>query len=398
MKRILPFLGLLLALPSASWAAQIGSAGENLFSQNSIGAFSAVTVTAQSNGEITAQHGIDLILEPEIRLIWDDSDLALSGSAVENGRISSSAEPSYSINRKTLHLKVAQDFMPGESLLIEGLEARTYDKALGYRFLLLDLNGDGQPEAADGNQYRVKDTVRIDDLAPLPPTGLQATPSSDHSAVQLSWANSPDYDLQSVRIVKSYLRNGISFDEQEAFFGAADSWLDTQAQKGDKISYSLASWDDHQFSPMAGIAVDNFPLPAPAPEKPLEPLPPSEPEPEPSEEPAPSEELDELRQRLPYYSLRYRIACFPGGVAVPEGSSLCLWAKINLSYAERLLETDSPLASFSLREGAIVASRLAFSRQRHQSSCVESPLPADYCLALAKNLMRAEDLLSSFAP
>ena len=86
---------------------------------------------------------------------------------------------------------------------------------------------------------------------------------------------------------------------------------------------------------------------------------------------------------------RYKLKC-PSGV--PVSDSTCLWARIDLLFAQKAMSEPEAGVSLSEADLALMAKRRPRSEQRYQKQCVTAEEPAVYCKRLAEDL----DKLSYF--
>ena len=88
MKKLLVILiGLGLFVPQAS-ALQIFSDVMHDFEQRKLEPFPTLTIEVDNDAEITAENGINLILDTEEEILWDAfAEITLSGSAVDNDKV-----------------------------------------------------------------------------------------------------------------------------------------------------------------------------------------------------------------------------------------------------------------------------------------------------------------------
>jgi hypothetical protein len=84
----------------------------------------------------------------------------------------------------------------------------------------------------------------------------------------------------------------------------------------------------------------------------------------------------------------------PSGVAVAENNSACLWARIDLIYAqEKTGEEKVPGLALTERDLELMASRRKWPEMRYEDNCVSADEPAAYCSALGKALDRVSFFL-----
>ena len=219
----------LLLMPLAN-AATIFSDYANTFGQNLTRDLAPITITAQADGEITAEHGINLLIDPDRYILWNKDLITASGTAVDNGRLPASLTPDYMDGYKVLHIPVISNFMNGEQVVLNGLKLRSYDREIGQRYIGLDYTGDKVQEVQDVNSYRVTTDVHTDQTPPYPVTGLSYTVNEALNAVTLTWSNPPDYDIVSIVVEKQVTRNGVTGANNELFINI---FTDTVTDKSD---------------------------------------------------------------------------------------------------------------------------------------------------------------------
>jgi hypothetical protein len=79
----------------------------------------------------------------------------------------------------------------------------------------------------------------------------------------------------------------------------------------------------------------------------------------------------------------------PSGVAVAENNSACLWARIDLVYAQQITGEEL-VAGVALtdRDLELMALRRQWPEARYEENCTLADTPASYCSALGKALDR----------
>lgn len=216
-----------------------------------------ITITAERAGEITAAHGIAIIIPDNLYATFTRgmTSITASGTAVS---YSVSAAPIVTypkINLKTVLIPVKQDFAARDSVTISGLTIRLYDRGNSYRSLGIDLTGDGIPDATDINGIQIDDTAeRTDATVPYDVTDLVATQTTA-TAIKLAWTNPPDLDLTQIEIERMRVRNGVV--TTATFAVGADlttiakpaEYLDTDVFVSDQLSYVLRARDHRNAAP-----------------------------------------------------------------------------------------------------------------------------------------------------
>ena len=380
MKKLLIILIVLLAFPTSSWAALMVSEYNNTLAINQNKALAPMNITADTDGEITAEHGMNIIIDANNRILWERVDsLIASGSAVDNGKISADVIPIYSDNYRVMHIPVLADFEATETVRLFGAGMRAYDREFGSRFFYLDLDGDLVYETTDLTAYKVTSaTILTDQTPPYPPKNFIAEPSVDATSVQLSWGTPPDYDFVGFTMDRVRVRDGqiqdIVLFERRTF----NELNDTDVQEGDEVTYKIYVHDKRNKAEAGTVSL--------VVEKTEEPEEPTEPPAEPETPPVEEEELDLLNRLFEYYKVRQAIKCL-------RDDSACLWAKINLIYAQEILGRSEVETSLSERDLYLMGIRIWFTEDRYQRNCVEAEEPAKTCTTLGRSIKRARYFL-----
>lgn len=379
MKKILSTFILLILLAPITQAATLFSQNTNSFYKNETKQLWPLTITAEAAGEITAQHGINLLFEnPTIQLLWDAVPvLSASGTAVQGGRIAAEPTVEYLNEYRVVHIPVLADFAAGESVTLAGLRIRAYRYSFGSQFIRLDTNGDLVADAQDVNKLEVYDQSLTDHTPPYAPTSFTATLADDLKSVSLSWKNSPDWDLIGAVLDRKRVRNGFTQDINILNNSILTSYVDTDLQVGDVVTYKLYSTDNANFSESLTkiIEVRSFAVEPPPVVNP--PVPPTT--------PAQTDELDQLSFLFNYYKVRQAIKC---RVGVPASDSACLWSKIDVIYAQTLLGRSDVQISLSARDLYLMGLRIVWPEKRYQTECVEAVVKDNSCPALEKSIKR----------
>lgn len=228
-----------LPLKTAS-AASLGSTFPTVMQLQEIRDFSPLTIEADEEEEITAEHGINLILDPDMWILWHtEATPKFTGEAVENGRVSANAEVTYSSDYKVVHIPVKKDFLPEEKLEIDLLQARTYQYDFSDRYLGMDLNGDLEVDVLDLNHYEVEDIDNTDFINPYPVSGAQHELNEEGELI-LTWDALADYDVDYVRIDKTLVTNGEDKSFPKAYSGYKNEFTDTQiTDEADSVTYEI---------------------------------------------------------------------------------------------------------------------------------------------------------------
>lgn len=382
MKKILASLVLNLFIISSVSAATIASDYGNVISQNYVHTIAPIVITAESDFEITSADGINLILDPDLYILWNTIDtISVSGTAVENNHIADEITPEYSDDYKILHIPILTDFEDGESVKLNNIQMRSYDREFSARFIGLDLDGDFVADFTDINGYRVSNNIRTDQTPPYPVTNVQYILNDNKTSLAVNWNNPPDYDVISINIERTLTRNNVTGPPMLILSSIiTDEYIDNDIQAGDSVVYKIYAKDRrnngeaYEFT-VNVISDEEEPIEEPAEEEPV---------PEPTAE----TELEELDRLFNYYKIRYAIKCMPSGVPVPENDSACLWARIDLVYAQELLSRFNVDTSLTERDVYLMGIRLQYPEKRYQDNCIDASEPAGYCSALGKALQR----------
>lgn len=380
-KVILYLLSFALFVPGVM-AATIVSDYPTFLEKNELRELAPVIITSTSDDDITAEHGINIVLPEDEWVLWNDTDLVITGVAKDNGKVNLNVTPQYASDYKSLYLPVMENFDAGDWLSIEGLQLRAYDDRVPEQALGLDLDGDLVPEISDINIFEVKNDERNDIVTPYPVTNVEYVIEANGD-VTFSWNLPPDYDLDKVIVDRNRIKNGFS-QVATVFYNFDTGFVDSDLDGVTMATYSITTRDvaGNQGSPVTVVIDFTAEEPVSEPEE--------EPVSEPEEEPAASEtEVEELSRLLNYYNVRYSIKCMPSGVAVPDNDSACLWARIDLIYAQEMTgEEKVEGLALSERDLELMASRRRWPEMRYEDNCVAAQEPASYCSALGKALDR----------
>lgn len=383
-KIIISFLAIFLLAPSV-WAVSFTSEHSNSFSRWMTVEIAPMTITAEEDGEITAEHGINIILDPIKVILWNANEITATGSAVENGRVASTFTPEFQDDYKTLHIPVAGDWLAGESLVMTGLKLRSYHREVNNTFFILDIDGDKVQDERDNWGYKVTELERIDTTAPYPVTNVAYTLAEDKSYLRLTWDNPPDYDFAGVTIKRTLTRNGeVNPLQALANNSSLLYYIDNDIQDGDEIMYEIFTHDVYNTGEVVNLAVNIEPE-GQEPEEPVEPEEPSE-DPITDEHEVTQEERDSMNRLYTSYKVRNEIKC-------QRDDSACLWAKINLIYTQEILKLSDVETSLTDRELYLLGLRIKWPEQRFQDKCVEADTPDKTCTALGRSLKRAHYFL-----
>ena len=383
-KIIISFLAIFLLAPSVL-AVSFTSDYSNSFSRWMTVEIAPMTITAEADGEITAEHGINILIDPIRAILWNASEVTATGSAVENGRVAGSFMPEFQDDYKVLHIPVAEDWLAGESLYMTGLGLRSYHREMNNILFILDIDGDKVQDARDNWGYKVTALERTDTTAPYPVTNVAYTLAEDMSYLRLTWDNPPDYDFVGVTIKRTLIRNSETNPIQTlANKDSLLNYTDSDIQEGDEIMYEIFAHDVYNTSEAVSLTV-NIESEVQEPEEPVEPEEPSE-EPITDEHEVSQEEIDSMNRLYTSYKVRNEIKC-------QRDDSGCLWTKVNLIYTQEILGLSDVDTSISARDLYLLGLRIKWPEQRFQDKCVGVETPDKTCTALGRSLKRAHYFL-----
>ena len=392
-KTLIIFLAFILFAP-AVMAATIYSEYETVADKYQLKEMAPITITSTSDGDITAEHGIRILLASNQQILWDDTQPGfITGTAKDNGKVDLNVKLEFSEDYKSVFIPVKENWAATDWLNIIGLYVRAYDEKFEPQKLGMDLNGDGVADVTDINDYRVGSNAKSDVVAPYPVQNVEYTVNADGS-VTFTWNQPPDYDYDGTAVNRDRVKNG-QHQLSLVYNDYATTFTDSDLSGVTSATYDFYSKDlnGNQGAPVE-VVVD-FTAPEPVTEpvaEPEEPVaePVEEPADEPAAEPVASEdEVSELSRLLNYYNVRYSIKCMPSGVAVASNNSACLWARIDLIYAQELTGEDKvPGLALSDRDLELMATRRQWPEKRYEDNCVAVNESAAYCPALGKALDR----------
>lgn len=380
MKYISIIFILLLAISAVQ---PVYATDETSFNQNrNTEAFNTLTITAESVEDIRQEFGLNLIIPAGLQILWEREMGTVIFSGTAANKVVTPFSPTFSADGYTINIPLNADFTVGQTLTIDGLKVRTYDKEMSNRSLGLDVDGDEISDRAI-HLFRIKDISRTDFIPPYDPEDFQAVYNAESNHVELSWKNPPDYDLNQMNLWRNLTRDG-NTSEQYVTSSLFEEYTDSNIQLGDSVTYLLWASDNNgnltgTLETTVSISAEEEPEEPPAEEEPVE-----------DAEPVESEEVDEelagLERLYNYYNGRYQIKCL-AAIANPA-SSACLWAKINLVYAQEKLNRFDADVSLSEHDLYLMALRVRWPESRYQTKCVEAETPDKTCSALGKSLER----------
>ncbi len=371
MKYIATIFILLLAISAVQPAY---AADETSFNQNrNTEAFNTLTITAESDEDIRQEFGLNLIIPAGLPILWEreTGTVVFSGTAAD--KVVTPFSPTLSADGYIMNIQLNADFTVGQTLIIDGLKVRTYDRNTSNRSLVLDVDRD---EISDRtiHLFRINDTARTDFIPPYDPEDFQAVYNAESNRVEFSWKNPPDYDLNQMNLWRDLTRDGKT-SEQYVTSGMFEDHIDYNIQTGDQITYRLWGGDDNgnltvTLEKTVSISTGEQPEEPPA-EPPAEDV---------------DEELAELERLYNYYNVRYQIKCLAATANLT--SSACLWAKINLVYTQEKLNQLDVDVSLSEHDLYLMSLRVKWPEARYQTKCAEAETPDKTCPALGKSLKR----------
>jgi len=381
MKKLsLLLFSLFLVVPQAL-AATVTTEAPTYLAKHQTKELFPVVVTSTSDGDIRAEYGINLVLEPdpEFWVLWDERTPSVTGTAINNGHVNLNVKMEYSADKKRIHIPVMENWAAGDYLIINGLALRAYSRSISARPIGMDLTGDLIPDIYDINFFDIDEDTVSDKTPPYQVQNASYTLNANGS-ITLSWVHPPDFDIDSVAIDRNIRKNG-NDNLVNIFNGFQLTYTDSSAELADatSVTYYIMARDS---GGNLGIPVEfTISLGNGTPE---EVIPPDNTD----EEAVPETEADQLGRLLNYYKVRYSIKCMPGGVARPANDANCLWSRIDLVYAqEKLGRTDVDI-SLTDWDISLMAKRLEFTEARYQTNCTDASEPASYCAALAKAINR----------
>ncbi|MBN2306524.1 hypothetical protein JXD20_00910 [Candidatus Peregrinibacteria bacterium] len=386
MKKTILFLLLFTLLVPGVQAATLVSDYETVADKYELQEFAPILITSTSDGDITAEHGIRIMLAPDEKILWDDTQPAITGTAKNNGKVDLNVRVEFSDDYKSVFIPVKEDFEATEWLNLVKLYVRAYDERFDPEKLGMDLNGDMAADVLDINQYSVGRDVRTDGVKPYPVRNLTHEINDDGS-VTFNWDKPVDYDYEKTVIDRDRIKNGFS-QLATVYKDYATTFTDDDLDGVTSATYFIIAKDQAGNGSKPVEVFIDFTVPTEEPAE--EPAEPEEPAEEPTEPVDVSEdEVAEMTRLLNYYKVRYQIKCMPSGVAVPENNSACLWARIDLIYASDVSGTPRlPGLTLTDRDLELMASRRQWPEMRYEDNCISAAEPANYCPALGKALDR----------
>ncbi len=379
MKRLITSLLIVAFLIPSAFAAQFYSDYQNSFAQKERRELFPINITAHADNEITVSKGMNLLITLERDLLWHKVDtLTATGTAVDNGRLEATINVEYLDDYKVLHIPVKSDWLTGESAIISGMTFRAYNQ-VPISYMGLDLDGDKIADATDTNMYKVTSETKSDKTPPYPVENLEYTVNESKTEVQLTWKNPPDSDLVTTVVDRMRTRGTYTSPFLELTSGTLTTeYTDNDVMPGDILTYRVYARDTNNQGEVIEIVVDlteEEPTPDPDPEM--------NPDPQ-----TPNPEIEDLNKFYNYYKVRHAIKC------KTEDSSICLWAKIHLLYAQEIASLSDVDLSLSERELYLMGIRLKWPEKRYQERCIEASTPHKTCNALEKSIKRAKYFLS----
>lgn len=357
---------------------------------------------------VTAEHGINLFIQKLQWALWEEQVVTLTatGSAVEHGKMAAQVPVTYSADYKMLHIPVLANWAVGESATLSGLKVRVYFEASGNQPLEADVTGDLVPDLLTTATIFIDSvTSQSDRTPPSPARNVTGKVLQTPWEVELTWSSPADYDFAAFSVSRTRTRAGRVMEDWIVDRLVTAGYTDTDVQEGDTVEYKIYSEDRYrnQAEPVIVTVTVGEATPSVTP-PPVSP-PPTTPAPADSATPdsaatAPvtpalaTDEIGLLTRLFNYYKTRYQTSCRPGGRLAAANDSVCLWAKIDLLYAQKKL--DRPALDFSLseRDLYLLRSRVPFSANRFKTRCADPQNQAPFCKALGRALKRADTFLA----
>ena len=381
--KLLAFI-LLLAWPFTANALDVyGTARRYGYNHGSQPLGDVTFVMDNSQNLLKAQYGVGLLLSPTQWTMWEREvkTLQISGNAVTRGKIAAEVLLTYSNDLKIARWPILADFAVGDEMIISGLYVRVYNRASGPQPLTVDVTGDNIKDYDSLMTIKIDETdVRTDSTPTYPPEKPEAAIDTNPLGVDLKWVTPLDYDFNVFEIEKSV---GGVVTLIAAGLGAP-RYTDTTVTLGENVTYSIYAKDkrgNRSVPATVSIVVTTAPAEQPPADSPTISAPlvgvPDNAE----------DETTLLNRLFSYYKVRYQIKC-------RNADSACLWAKIDLIYAQNRLNRTDVSISLSERERYLISLRLPFSQDRYQNFCVSAVNPAPYCTNLKRAIDRANNLLN----
>lgn len=338
-------------------------------------------ITSTSDNDITANYGISIMLDSFLDVLWDESSVSLSGTAVEKGRIKLDSLV-YAKDYKSVYIPVEENFALGDTLQISGLALRAYDQDFKYQHLGVDLNGDMIADLVDGNGYRVTDNTKTDHTAPYSVQDLSYKVNEDQS-ISLTWNRPPDYDYYATIVNRIIQKDG--FEETNFLYNDYNTQFldivpDLSSLQSLKYRFNAVDVNGNWSDPLE-IMVDLNSLGQSS-----DVVPPESSSEDQQVQAAEEDALiDMLKKKLNYFYLRYEADC-NSGVA---NDYACLWARIRLIHAQKITHLII-VANLNLSQADL--DRMALGRKwpelRYQNQCQLEGAFDPYCQRLKEDLDR----------
>ena len=392
-------MALTLTLVPSTFAASLLTPNKTDMDQFEAKQVAPLTITSTTPGDITAKNGLRLMLDPNAAILWHESDVDFTGSAVESNKVKNNSLV-YSKDRKSVFIPVEKDFQVDDTLVVTGLFLRAYDQDVDHGSFALDTNGDKIGDIINENAYEVSNDVEDDEVAPYPVQDLVYIMNPDKT-ITLKWKGPPDYDYASTIINRVETKNG----QQETFFHSQEfgtEYKDTEVKlEGlNTLVYSLMAVDtEGNKSVSRDISIDlnsvGVQTPPSVPSTPDldEPISDHEHEDQAHEEDQNLEEptdaqMEYLRKRFYYFYLRYQADCISDSTTTIDEYA-CLWARIRLVHAQELTYlTVVPNLALSQADLDLMTQRRKWSQMRYQENCLNTQTPANYCPLLKEDVDR----------
>ena len=167
-KTVISFLSFLLFAPGVL-AATIVSEYSTVIDKNEVQKLAPLIITSTSDGDIKAEHGIRILINPFDQVFFDNDGLSITGAAISNGKVNLNVKPSYASDYRSLFIPVMENFEAADWLSVQGLALRSDHDGFAERKLGLDLDGDFIAEIEDIRSYSLgnEELSKIDSLKKL---------------------------------------------------------------------------------------------------------------------------------------------------------------------------------------------------------------------------------------
>lgn len=210
-------------------------------------AFSGITITDDATTPaIKADNDIRIQIPSSINAIFDEEntkrEFTVEGTAVTNGKISTTPAITFEDKDKTVVIPVDKDFTAGESVTIYKLYARGFNELNGTPLNLELIYDKNATSIKDVKTITVTNSTYTDKTPPQVPTNVKITQTSDTS-VKLTWTNPTDLDVILVKILRGLNYFPVSSSPYNSVGKGVEEFTDTGLKVGDKVKYQLGAED-----------------------------------------------------------------------------------------------------------------------------------------------------------